>query len=163
MNRKKVILIISIFTLISLAGCSFINNKSTTSQVKINGNAEAPDKAFFIGKRSLNSKDSNQWEEQVGKQQGVFTKDFGDYIGYLIGFGKKPTGGYSVDIQTNIKGDKLSILFQEKLPPKGNFNTQVITYNYNVIYIKKENYRVEINKIHDDGKSSIISNIIKTK
>ncbi len=76
---------------------------------------------------------------------GIIKETSDSYIVY-IGLGEKPTGGYSVLIDScvNLVNDTTKIIIKENAPGKGVVTTQAITYPYILVKIDKTNSNIDV-------------------
>ncbi|MDA8354002.1 MAG: protease complex subunit PrcB family protein [Firmicutes bacterium] len=68
----------------------------------------------------------------------------GDRTYLILSLGQRPTGGYAIQVEKVVrKGDTIQVIAEESPPPKGSFNTQVITQPTTVISLETPDEEVQ--------------------
>ncbi|MGB8000388.1 MAG: protease complex subunit PrcB family protein [Anaerobacillus sp.] len=143
---RSFLFVISLF-LVILAGCG--NNSSSSSSNESNGGEEMKEEINFETVQIQNApKDIQATVQQKWLEKSTFTVPSGDDLYIIIARGEMPTGGYSVTIDSIMKGnDELVVSYYYTDPKKDDMVTQAITKPIAISRIDLTNARVHFKEI----------------
>lgn len=128
--RKLITVIVIIITCISMTGCGKKADKETKVkdlEFTVVRESEIPEELM----QHINAKKQDEFKCTF------YNKDKMDYLYIVVGYGKQPTGGYSIAVESLYLTEN-SIYIDTSLigPAKDDVVTQAITYPYIVVKIE---------------------------
>jgi hypothetical protein len=159
MKKIKKLFILT-FSLILFIGCSSINIKEKETTFANSGTEIITTNEISIEEVSNDKLPPNMSNSINGLKSNrgylVYSHEGDNYIAVFSG--KRNTGGYSIKvISIEDKEGQTNIIVEEKAPQQGDMVTQVITYPYTVIKVK----RISSDFVLKTTKDEILEKVMK--
>lgn len=136
----KRLIIIAVLSIIIFSGCSASRVQRRVPDQTKNSIISNSYKFERISQENAPSKVINLYKQNRENQMIIITDD-GAYTYIIALMGRKPTGGYTIKIQSiedNEEG-KLKVTVKFNVPGKDSIVTQAITYPIDIVRINKTN------------------------